>query len=85
MTRSRVLIRALVLTLIIAVILFFGRAILDVSMFLISVLLLPVLFLVLGWFIFSVWGRTYLRAWHIRRIRNARDLREAVERGRNRI
>lgn len=82
MTRSRVLIRGLILALIIAVILFFGRGILDVSMFLTSVLLFPALFLVLGWFIFSVWGRTYLRAWRIRRIRNARDLREAVERGR---
>jgi positive regulator of sigma E activity len=55
----------------------------GVSMFVVSVFFFPALFVVLGWFLFSVWGKVYFRAWHIRRIRNARDLREAVERGRS--
>jgi hypothetical protein len=44
---------------------------------------LPLTFITLIKFVYSLWGRIYFRAWHIRRIRNARQLREAVERGRN--
>jgi hypothetical protein len=73
---------ALLMLLIIGGFVLFGKAIADLSMFLVSVFFLPAAIAVLGWFVFSVWGRTYLRAWHIRRIRNARYLREAVERGR---
>jgi hypothetical protein len=54
----------------------------DISTFLVSVFFIPIAVIVLGWFVFSVWGRVYFRAWHIRRIRNARYLREAIERGR---
>ncbi len=76
--------------LILAVIILLGPAmaailgrLVGLSMFLVSVLFLPAFVLILGWFVFFVWGRTYLRAWHIRRIRSARQLREAVERGRS--
>jgi hypothetical protein len=44
---------------------------------------LPLAVITLVKFVYSVWGRAYFRAWHIRRIRNARQLREAIERGRN--
>ncbi len=88
-TRLRRLGKILILVaLIFAVIIPLGPAIAEVlgrligfSAFLVSVLFLPAFVLVLGWFVFFVWGRTYLRAWHIRRIRSARQLREAVERG----
>jgi hypothetical protein len=55
----------------------------GISMFLVSAFFLPTVVVVLGWFLFSVWGKVYFRAWHIRRIRNARDLKEATERGRS--
>jgi hypothetical protein len=78
----------ILVALILAVVILFGSTIgaiiwhvIGFSTFLVSVFFLPVLFLVLGWFIYSVWAKTYLRAWHITRIRNARHLREAVERG----
>lgn len=83
--RTRFLIKALAAVVVIAVaFLFFGpigRLVTGVSSFVVSVLFLPVVVLVLLWFVFSVWGKAYLRAWHIRRIRSARDLREAIERG----
>ncbi len=80
----------ILVALILAAIILFGPAmatalgdLIGFSAFLLSVSFLPVLFLVLGWFVYTVWGKTYLRAWHIRRIRNERHLREAVERGRS--
>ena len=85
--RTRFLIKALAGVVVIAFAFLFFRPILEVvtgvSSFLVSVLFLPASVLVLAWFVFSVWGKAYLRAWHIRRIRNARDLREAIERGRD--
>lgn len=85
--RTRFLIKALAAAVVIAVAFLFFRPIVEVvtgvSSFLVSVLFLPAAVLVLAWFVFSVWGKAYLRAWHIRRIRNARDLREAIERGRH--
>ncbi len=85
-TAKRVILAALVLAgmvlLALPIVALAGRVI-GLSMFLVSVFFLPATLLVLGWFVFSVWGRPYLRAWHISRIRHARHLREAVERGRS--
>lgn len=85
--RTRFLIKALAGVVVIALAFLFFRPVVQVlagvSSFLVSVLFLPALVLVLAWFVFSVWGKAYLRAWHIRRIRSARDLREAIERGRD--
>ena len=85
--RTRFLIKALAGVVVIALAFFFFRPVVQVvagvSSFLVSVLFLPAVVLVLAWFVFSVWGKAYLRAWHIRRIRSARDLREAIERGRD--
>lgn len=85
--QTRFLIKVLAGVMVIAVAFLFFRpfvqVVTGVSSFLVSVLFLPAAVLVLAWFVFSVWGKAYLRAWHIRRIRNARDLREAIERGRD--
>jgi hypothetical protein len=50
--------------------------------FLFAIAALPLGFLWLAMFVYSVFLRPYFRAWHINRIRNARHLREAVNRGR---
>ena len=47
-----------------------------------SAVALPLIFITLIKFVYSLWIKTYFRAWHINRIRNARQLREAVNRGR---
>ena len=71
-----------------AAIIFFWRPIvsligkvIDLSMFLVAVSVLPLVVLALGWFIYSVWGKAYFRAWHINHLRNARLLKEASRRG----
>jgi hypothetical protein len=84
--RTQAAIKALAAILIIVGVLYFFRPLLILVggslMLLVSVLLLPAGALVLLWFVYSVWGRVYYRAWRIKRFRNSRDLREAVERGR---
>jgi membrane protein implicated in regulation of membrane protease activity len=55
---------------------------LHLAAWIFSALALPLVLITLVAFVYSVWGKPYLRAWRIRRIRNARQLREAVERGR---
>jgi len=52
------------------------------SVFLVNVLLPLGSVLVLGWFAYSLFLRRYLRVWRIKRIRDARYLREVLERGR---
>jgi uncharacterized membrane protein YdjX (TVP38/TMEM64 family) len=85
-TRTQAAIKALAAALIAVAVLFVFRPVLTIIagslMGLVSALFLPVGALVLLWFVYSVWGRVYFRAWRIKRLRNARDLREAVERGR---
>lgn len=85
-TEARFLLKALGYGLLAALVIILLRPVVEVltgiSMFVVSVFFLPVALLVLGWFVMSVWGKAYLRAWHIRRLRNARYLREAMERGR---
>jgi hypothetical protein len=54
--------------------------VIDLSMFLVAVSILPLIVLVLGWFVYSVWGRAYFRAWHINHLRSARLLKEAAGR-----
>jgi uncharacterized membrane protein YkgB len=70
-----------------AVMIFFWRPIvsligkvIELSMFLVAVSFLPLIVLVLGWFLYSVWGRPYFRAWHINHLRSARLLKEAARR-----
>ncbi|HEY6305602.1 MAG TPA: hypothetical protein VI488_03970 [Candidatus Angelobacter sp.] len=55
---------------------------LHLAAWIFSVVVLPLALITLIAFVYSVWGKPYFRAWHIHRIRNARSLREAVERGR---
>jgi hypothetical protein len=66
---------------------FLGRLILAViwrlfsfTLFLVQILLPLLVLAVLAWFIYRVWGRSHLRARKIDRIRNARYLKEAVDR-----
>ncbi|HEX7287985.1 MAG TPA: hypothetical protein VF532_17490 [Candidatus Angelobacter sp.] len=47
---------------------------------LVNVLLILAVFGVLSWFAYSLFLKRYYRAWHINRIRNARFLREVMER-----
>jgi hypothetical protein len=55
-------------------------SILNVAADVFLAIVLPLAFIALCAFIYTVWVRTWLRALHIRRIRNARQMREAVER-----
>jgi hypothetical protein len=78
---------ATLLLLAVATIVFFWRPIvsliggvIDLSMFLVAVTFLPLMVLVLGWFVYSVWGKAYYRAWHINHLRSARLLKEAANR-----
>jgi Mg2+/citrate symporter len=54
---------------------------LGLAAWIFSALVLPLIPIALIAFVYFVWGKAYFRAWHIRRIRNTRQLREAVERG----
>jgi CDP-glycerol glycerophosphotransferase (TagB/SpsB family) len=51
--------------------------------YLFAVVMLPLMFFVLLKFGYSVFARPYVRAWHINRIRNKRQLKEALQRGRH--
>lgn len=53
----------------------------GLSVSLVNVLAPPLILFVLLWFVYRLWGKPYFRAWHINRIRNARYLREVLERG----
>jgi hypothetical protein len=56
-------------------------ALLYLLAFLLIVMVIPAVTIWLMSFVYSVLLRPYVRAWHINRIRNARYLRDAVERG----
>ena len=55
------------------------------TLFLVQVFLPLLVLVVLAWFIYRVWGRSHLRARKIDRIRNARYMKEAVDRGKKAI
>jgi hypothetical protein len=59
----------------------FAAGVLAVAAYVCVVVLLLAPLVTLAWFIFTVWGRTYYRAWHINRIRNARLLQRLTRRG----
>jgi len=81
--------KALAIALFILVALYFlGRLILAViwrlfsfTLFLVQIFLPLLVLAALAWFVYRVWGRSHLRARKINRIRNARYLKEAVDRG----
>jgi hypothetical protein len=56
--------------------------VLYVLAYLFAVVMLPLIFFTLMRFAYSLFLRTYLRAWHINRIRNARYMKEVIRRGR---
>jgi hypothetical protein len=80
--------RTTIALVILVAVFFFARFILafilgliSLSMALVQVLAPLLVLFTLGWFVYRVWGKAHFRAWHINRIRNARYLKEAVERG----
>jgi hypothetical protein len=58
--------------------------IIDAAAYLFTIVVLPLGALWLLFFIYSLFLRPWLRAWRINRIRNARALQEALDRGRSR-
>jgi hypothetical protein len=82
--------RVILTLLIVALIMVLGRLIValivrlvGLSMILVQVLALPLILLVLVWFVYRLWGKPYFRAWRMNRARNARMLREASFRNTN--
>jgi membrane protein implicated in regulation of membrane protease activity len=49
--------------------------------YLFAIIALPLMFFALMRFAYTVFARPYVRLWHIRRIRNARYLKETLKRG----
>jgi hypothetical protein len=83
--------RVAIALLVIAAIYFLGRLLFAVvwrlfsfTLFLVQIFLPLLVLAVLAWFVYRVWGRSHLRARKIDRIRNARYLKEAVDRGKER-
>jgi hypothetical protein len=58
-----------------------ATAVVYLAAFLVAILALPLGALWLFMFVYSLFLRPWLRVWHINRIRNARALREVLERG----
>lgn len=58
----------------------FSVAALYLLAFLLMIVAVPLTTVWLFSFVYSVVAKPYVRAWHINRIRNARDLKEAAER-----
>lgn len=50
--------------------------------YLFAVVMLPLIFFTLMKFAYSVFMRPFVRVWHIHRIRNKRQLKEVLQRGR---
>ena len=59
-------------------------ALLYLVAYVVLVLAVPLVFFTLFRFFYSLWLRPWYRAWHINRIRNARYLREVIDRGQHR-
>jgi hypothetical protein len=60
-----------------------AMAVVYLAAYIFAIVALPLGFLWLFTFVYSLFLRPYLRAWHINRIRNARQLREAVQRSKS--
>ncbi len=45
------------------------------------ILAIPLAFFAFARFVYSLWLKPWYRAWHIHRIRNARYMREVIDRG----
>jgi hypothetical protein len=58
--------------------------IIYVLAYLFAVVMLPLMFYALMRFAYSVFLRPYLRAWHINRIRNARYMKDVIQRSQRR-
>jgi hypothetical protein len=58
----------------------FAAGILYVLAYLFAVVMLPLMFFALMRFAYSLFLRPYLRVWHINRIRNARYMKEVLQR-----
>jgi hypothetical protein len=54
-----------------------------VAAYLVLVLAVPLVLFTLFRFLYSLWLKPWYRAWHINRIRNARYLREVIDRGKS--
>jgi len=50
--------------------------------YLFAIVFLPLIVFSLARFAYTVFARPYVRVWHINRIRNARHLKEVMQRGR---
>lgn len=59
-------------------------AIINVAAYVFTIVVLPLGALWLLMFVYSLFLKPWLRAWHINRIRNARALQEVLDRGRSR-
>lgn len=57
-------------------------AVVYILAYLFAVVMLPLIFFSLARFAYSVFLKPYVRVWHINRIRNARHLKEVMQRGR---
>ena len=92
-TPIRLAVKRVTLTIVIAVAILFSiplailliARVISLSMILVQILAPLLGLFALAWFVYRVWGKAYFRVWNINRIRNARYLREAVERGKNSI
>jgi hypothetical protein len=58
-------------------------ALVYVVAYIVMVVAVPLVFFTLFKFVFSLWLKPFYRAWHIHRIRNARYLREVIDRGKS--
>lgn len=58
-------------------------ALLYLAAYVVMVVAIPLAVFTMFRFVYSLWLRPFYRAWHIHRIRNARYLREVIERTRN--
>jgi membrane protein implicated in regulation of membrane protease activity len=61
-----------------------ATGIVYVLAYLFAVVMLPLMFYALMRFAYSVFLRPYLRAWHINRIRNARYMKDVIQRSQRR-
>lgn len=59
-----------------------AAGIVYVLAYLFAVVMLPLMFYALMRFAYSVFLRPYLRVWHINRIRNARYMKDVIQRSR---
>jgi hypothetical protein len=61
-----------------------AAGVIDILAYLFAVVMLPLMFYALMRFAYTVFLRPYLRAWHINRIRNARYMKDVIQRSQRR-